>query len=211
MATKAIHLELVTGLTTEAYLAALRRFTARRGYCKDVYSDNGTNFVGAQRALAKEFQNAIQIASEHAAETLVNDGIKWRFIPPRSPHFGGLWEAAVKSGKNHLKPKLYEKLLSYEELTTILCRIEACLNSRLLSQLSSDPNDLNALIPGHFLSQSQTISHYTRDGTFWMEQFWNRWQEDYLSSRVFRGKWNIKKPNLKVGELVLIRDKNISP
>jgi len=78
-------------------------------------------------------------------------GVKWKFIPPRAPHFGGLWEKAVKSVKGHLRKILGNAMLTYEELYTVLVRIEACLNSRLITPLSSDPTDLKALIPGHFL------------------------------------------------------------
>lgn len=91
--TKAIHLELVSDLTTEAFLAALRRFFSRRGLSKSIYSDNGTTFQGAKSELARFFKNnSIDLISE-----LNNQFVDWNFIPPRAPHFGGLWEAGVKS------------------------------------------------------------------------------------------------------------------
>lgn len=222
MVTKAMHLELVTGLTTDAFLAAYRRFTARRGHCKEVYTDNGTNFVGAHRALALEYKLAIQEATEHAAQLLASDGIKWHFIPPRAPHFGGLWEAAVKSVKKHLKIVLTDKLLSFEEFSTILCRVEACVNSRPLSQLTSDPNDLEALTPGHFLigraitappETSTNISLHRRWNLIkqLQDDIWERWQNEYLANLLIRGKWNVQRPNLKIGELVLAKDENLPP
>ncbi|XP_015190534.1 PREDICTED: uncharacterized protein LOC107074033 [Polistes dominula] len=145
--TKAVHLELVSDLTTESFLACLRRFIARRGKGSDIYSDNATTFVGA----ANEIQT-------FAARQLTNDGIKWHFIPPRSPHFGGLWEAAVKSFKHHLVRIIGETLLTYEALLTYVLEIEAILNSRPLTPLSNDPNDLRALTPGHFLIGDSLIS-----------------------------------------------------
>jgi Family of unknown function (DUF5641) len=222
MVTKAIHLELVTGLTSEAFLAAFRRFTSRRGHCKHVYSDNGTNFVGAQKILAQEYEQAVKDATRYAAEALIETGTRWHFIPPRTPHFGGLWEAAVKSVKKHLKKVLADKLLSYEEFSTLLCRIEACLNSRPLSALTSDPNDLEALTPGHFLigraitappvPAANIIPHKRWDLLKDMSNnIWDRWQTDYLGNLVIRGKWNVQKPNLKVGELIMVRDKTLSP
>jgi hypothetical protein len=153
MVTKAMHLELVSNLTTDAFLAALKRFTARRGRCSNIFSDNGTNFVGADRALQKEYKSAIKNATQYAAELIANDGIRWHFIPPSAPHFGGLWEAGVKSVKRHLMEVIGSHTLSFEEFSTFLCHAEACLNSRPLVQLSSDPNDYEALTPGHFLTE----------------------------------------------------------
>jgi Family of unknown function (DUF5641) len=222
MVTRAIHLELVTGLTSEAFLAASRRFTSRRGHCKHVYSDNGTNFVGAQKILTQEYEQAVKDAIRYAGEALIETGTRWHFIPPRTPHFGGLWEAAVKSVKKHLRKELADKLLSYEEFSTLICRIEACLNSRPLSALTSDPNDLEALTPGHFLigrvitappvPAANIIPHKRWDLLKDMSnKIWNRCQTDYLGNLVIRGKWNVQKSNLKVGELIMVRDKTLSP
>ena len=103
LSTKAIHLELVSDLTAAAFLAAFKRFTSRRGMPSNVYSDNGTNFVGARNELSKELQLAIQQASKNVADQAANNGINWHFIPPGSPHFGGIWEAGVKSAKRAFK------------------------------------------------------------------------------------------------------------
>ncbi|XP_018375980.1 PREDICTED: uncharacterized protein LOC108769465 [Trachymyrmex cornetzi] len=100
-ATKAVHLEMVTDLTTEAFLAALQRFTARRGLCAQIHSDNGTNFVGAAREL-KELYEFLMKQGTKIETNLAEQRIQWKFIPSRSPHFGGLWEAAVKLSKRHL-------------------------------------------------------------------------------------------------------------
>ncbi|XP_055837741.1 uncharacterized protein LOC129906121 [Episyrphus balteatus] len=88
---------------------------------------------------------------EQIAEILPNHGTNWHFIPPASPHFGGLWEAGVKSVKYHLKRVVGTERLTFEELTTLLAQIEAHLNSRLLCPLSDSLDDLNALTPAHFL------------------------------------------------------------
>jgi transposase InsO family protein len=97
---KAVHTEVATSLTTEAFLAALRHFIARRGKPSTIYSDNGTNFQGAANQL-HEIYNMLQSSSEMARvrDFLANEGCDWKFIPPHGPHFGGLWEAAVKSIK----------------------------------------------------------------------------------------------------------------
>ena len=81
---------------------------------------------------------------------LTHNGIKWNFIPPRSPHFGGLWKSHVKLAKYYVKRILGNAVLTFEELTTVFTQIWACLNSRPLSPLSNDVNDLTPLTPEHF-------------------------------------------------------------
>lgn len=109
--TKAIQLELVSELTINAFLAALRRFMARRGKCSNIFSDNATNFTGANRELLELRQLVLSEDHQEKVERmLVEDGISWHFIPPRSPHFGGLWEAGIKSVNNHSKRLLGQTL-----------------------------------------------------------------------------------------------------
>ncbi len=120
-ATKATHLELVSDLTAEAFLAALSRFTARRGVPDTILSDNGTNFVGAKNELA-ELQSMLrsqqtQDALHHFTSTC---SIKWKFSPSRSPHFGGMWEAGVKAMKLLLRKFIGQHKLTFEEMVTVL-------------------------------------------------------------------------------------------
>ena len=135
LCTRAVHLELVSDCSTEAFLAALRRFTSRRGLSVIIQSDQGTNFVGAARELREML---VHLNNDHEAirSTLLKDGIEWRFNPPAAPHFGGLWEAAVKSTKYHLRRVVGDQHLTFEEMTTLLTQIEACLNSRPLQAIS---------------------------------------------------------------------------
>ena len=102
--TKAVHIEVVRSLTTEAFLAALRRFVARRGRPRVIYSDNRTNFQGASNQL-QEVYDMLQCPTQmtRVQDFLTTEGCDWKFIPPHAPHFGGLWEAAVKSVKYHLR------------------------------------------------------------------------------------------------------------
>ncbi|XP_077259718.1 uncharacterized protein LOC143896040 [Temnothorax americanus] len=101
LCTKAVHLEAASDLTTDAFLAALRRFTAWQGLCAAIYSDRGTNFVGADKEL-RSFLRAAIMEDSYWKDSLASEGIAWRFNPPAAPHMGGLWEAAVKSVKHHL-------------------------------------------------------------------------------------------------------------
>ena len=117
----------------------LRRFIERRRKPKTVYSDNGTNFQGASNEL-HEICNMLQSSQmARVQDFLTSDGRDWKFIPPHGPHFGGLWEAAVKSMKYHLRWTLGSQITTYEELRTLLAETEACLNSRTLCALSDDP------------------------------------------------------------------------
>ncbi|XP_076298334.1 uncharacterized protein LOC143217680 [Lasioglossum baleicum] len=146
----AVHLELATDYSTAGSLAAYKRFTGRRGICATLTSDCGTNFVGADSELRRLFDSSSRELAD-LANLLANDGTKWSFNPPAAPHFGGKWEAAVKSVKFHLKRIIGETSLTYEEFSTLLVQIEAVLNSRPICPLSDDPADLEALTPGHFI------------------------------------------------------------
>ena len=99
--TKAVHIELARDLSTDAFLNCLRRFVSRRGKCQHIYSDNGTNFVGARNRL-NELSRLLQNRDfqRNVTDFLAKDQISWHLIPPYAPHFGGLWESAVKSAKN---------------------------------------------------------------------------------------------------------------
>lgn len=226
MTTKAIHIEVVSDLTSQAFLATLKRFISRRGNPTSIFSDNGSNFLGARNKLKKLydfFQNEPNIDSLN--NYLSSLKIQWKLIPPRSPHWGGLWESAVKSTKYHLVRIVGSSNLTFEELSTVFCQIEAILNSRPISALSSDPTDLECLTPGHFLIGTSLSAFPERDIvdkrdnqlSFWQrcskmqQQFWNRWSKDYLNRLQNRPKWLKSRENLKVGELVLLKEDHVPP
>ncbi|KMQ86874.1 hypothetical protein RF55_14027 [Lasius niger] len=149
---KAVHIETVSDLTPSSFLAAFRRFTSQRGHCQLLLSNNGTNFRGAAKELRSMFRAASTFYQECIA-SLANDGTDSTYIPPGAPHFGGIWEAGVKSVKFHLRRVIGEHKLTFEEITTLLAQIEACLNSRPLYALSNSPTDLTALTPGQSINR----------------------------------------------------------
>ena len=102
-----------------------------------IYSDNGTNFVGANKKLDADFKAAIK-NNESVIPILASQKIQWNFIPPAAPHFGGIWEAGVKSVKYHLKRVIGDTKLTFEEMTTLLNQLEAVLNSRPLIGITSE-------------------------------------------------------------------------
>ena len=123
-ASKAVHLKLVSDLSTAACVAAIRRFVSRRGCPKNLYSDNGKNFVCWEKEIA-ELQKILR--NEHCDSLQAEAAglnIQWFFIPPRAPHFDGLWETAIKCAKIHLRKVMGNKILSFEEVCTLLCQIE---------------------------------------------------------------------------------------
>ncbi|CAH2109138.1 unnamed protein product [Euphydryas editha] len=222
--TKAIHLEVVSDLTSSAFIAAFKRFTARRGHCKDMWSDCGTNFIGASRELDVVFKNAKSHVVSEISELLANDQTNWHFIPPHSPHFGGLWESGVKSVKTHLKRVIGQTSLTFEEFYTLLTQIESCVNSRPLTLINSSLDE-PPLTPGHFLIgepplivpdeplENVKLSPLQR----WrmlqqmMQHFWHRWQDEYLVSLQNRSKWNRDCPDIKIGTIVLVKDDRLPP
>ncbi|XP_044316729.1 uncharacterized protein LOC123037932 [Drosophila rhopaloa] len=173
LATKAVHLEAVTGLTTEHFLLALDRFTGRRGMVQHLYSDNGTNFVGANNVMKTVYGQLQADYEKLIAPKLASQRTTWHFNPPLSPNFGGLWEANVKSVKHHLKRVIADRRLTYEELSTVLVSIEACLNSRPLCPLTADPDDLEVLTPAHFLIGDSMLAppEYQPPSRSFAEQF----------------------------------------
>ncbi len=136
--TRAVHLEVVSDLTTEAFLACLKRFVSRRGLPSEIYTDNGSNFKGASNHLSDLYQFLQKDATQNQiSASMLSQRIKWTFSPERAPHFGGLWEAAVKSAKYHLKRVIGAQKLDYEEFSTVLCQVESCMNSRPLLPIDS--------------------------------------------------------------------------
>lgn len=224
-ATKAIHLEATSDLSTQSFLAAFSRFIGRRGCPSCMYSDNGTNFVGAAEILKKDKLNFLKTLQNSVIHQNMQYNLAWKFIPPGAPHMGGLWEAGVKSFKTHLRKSVPKMNFTFEEFCTILIRIEACLNSRPLSPASEDPNDLSPLTPGHFLIGTPILAPPEPDlsdsdinfANRWKrlkiisQNFCQRWKLEYLRELHRRTKWKYQKDNLKQGDLIVIKDDRLPP
>ncbi|XP_011858413.1 PREDICTED: uncharacterized protein LOC105555972, partial [Vollenhovia emeryi] len=187
-----------------------------------------SNYGGADRSL-QELKNLFE--TQRHQTTLHNacseEGITWHTIAPNSPHFGGLWEAAVKAAKHHLKRALGSMSFTTEELNTVVIQAEACLNSGPITPMSTDPADLEALTPGHFLVGAPLNALPEPDLTDinlnlnrlsrWqrlqqqLQLFWRRWSTEYLSELHSRAKWNRKRDNINVGTMVLLKDEQLPP
>ncbi len=206
-------------------MAAFRRFTATRGCPIEVFSDNGTYFTGAKRLL-EEIYLCLQkkTAKERLDGFFVNQRNGWTRSPGRAPHFGGLWEAAVKVMKTHLYKVIGHHRLTQDELLTILADIEATMNSRPLVPVDSSAIDgVSVLTPGHFLigrplqalpekkSTDASLTPLRR----WnlcqrlLAEFWERWSKEYLQILQRIRKWLRPQQNVRVGDIVLLKDQEL--
>ncbi|XP_004522742.1 uncharacterized protein LOC101453309 [Ceratitis capitata] len=176
-ATNAIHLEATSDLSTSTFIAALNRFVARLGCPRNIYSENGTNFVGANKMIKQDFENFVKSASHLAIQSFAHQELSWYFIPPGAPHMGGIWEAGVKSFKTHFRKVSESMRFTMEEFSTLLAKIEACLNSRPISPLSDDPDTLEPLTPGHFLVGSPLLAKAEPETVGNPISIVNRWQK----------------------------------
>ncbi|XP_073967443.1 uncharacterized protein [Choristoneura fumiferana] len=212
---RAIHLEVVQSLSADAAIMALRRFVARRGTPTEIWSDNGTAFVGANRELWTLYASA---TSNYAA----NEKINWRFLPPSAPFMGGAWERLVRNVRTALRVTLTERTPSDEVLRTLLAEAEALVNARPLTHVSSDSTSEEALTPAHFLlgsssgrpipatmTEADLLSRSSwRRAMRLTDHFWRRWVREYLPTLVPRSS-NGEAPSIAVGDLVLIADGNL--
>lgn len=217
LAVRAVHIEVASSLDTDSFINALRRFIARRGQIKELRSDNGTNFVGAEREpkRAMDEWNLGQIT-----DALSYKGIKWTFNPPTGSHHGGTWERLIRSIRKILNSTLRTQNLDEEGLHTVLCEVESILNSRPLTKESTDSNDLEALTPNHLLllkskpSLPPGLFHkedsYARrrwkQVQYISDLFWKRWTKEYLPQLQERQKWTKIKRNFVPGDIVIIVD-----
>lgn len=214
---RAVHLEMAASLDTDSFIHALRRFIARRGQVKILRSDNGTNFVGAERELKRSIEewNVSKIEDQ-----LHQQGIQWIFNPPTGSHHGGVWERLIKSVKKILNATLKLQTLDEEGLHTLLCEAEAIINSRPITKASSDPKDLEVLTPNHLLllktkpslspglfdKQDLYARRRWKQIQYMSEIFWKRWTREYLPLLQERQKWTRPSRNFAVGDIVLIVD-----
>jgi len=148
LTTRAVHLEVATSMDTDAFINVLRRFICRRGQPEIIRSDNGSNFVGAERELSKIVSSMNQGL---ITEYLRQKEITWLFNPPTASHMGGVWERMIRSVRKVLMGLIRGQTLTDEILRTVMCEVESTINSRPMTLVSGDPNDLEPLTPNHLL------------------------------------------------------------
>lgn len=215
---KCVHLEAVSDMSKDAFILAFHRFCSRKGKPREMFCDNGRNFVAAAKDLGDE---SIAALSEFAT----SQHIKFTFSPAYAPNFNGLVEAGIKSAKYFIKRVIGLNHFNFEELSTLFAQIEAILNSRPLCPLSSSPDDLSALTPGHYLigraltappssnleeANPNRLNRYQR-----LEQvrqhFWRRWQSEYVANLQQRSKWRFRCRDLQPGDMVVLKEDGLAP
>lgn len=217
MASRAVHLEVAHSMTTDSCINAIRRFICRRGQVRQMRSDNGTNFIGAER----ELREAIAaIDHHHIHKVLLPKEIDWIFNPPAASHHGGVWERLIRMVRKVLFSVLQQQTLDDESLHTILCEVEAILNGRPITRVSNDANDLEALTPNHILllkGRPVIAPGEFQDGDLYIRKrwrqvqyladlFWKRWTREYLPLLQERQKWTKPRRSFVVGDIVVVID-----
>ena len=215
LVTRAVHLEVAHSLDSNSFLMALHRFMARRGKPQKIFSDNGSNFVAAERELAEEIQ---AINSKKLRDELVLEAVEWQFNPPHAAHMGGVWERLVRSVKKLLRHLVGERLLNDEELVSFLCEAEKILNDRPLTRMGSDPRDATPLTPNHLLllkandCTPNTEGNHVRRRWQTIQEiancFYKRFTSEYIPQLQQRTKWTTVKENLQVNDVVLVADED---
>ncbi|WP_253302435.1 hypothetical protein [Wolbachia endosymbiont of Psylliodes chrysocephala] len=217
---RAIHLELANSLTTDSAIMAIQRMSARRGYPTQLFSDNGTNFRGAD----KELQAALkEFDQQKFNDKLSIHGIQWNFNPATASHMGGVWERLIRTVKTALKTVLKEEVPNEEVLQTLFLEVENIVNSRPLTEINVDSQEEEALTPNHFLlgphynqTEGNVLKNLPTDGSHLKKQwkivqnlsnkFWTRWIMEYLPTLYTRSKWNEDQEKIKIDDVVIIVD-----
>jgi len=205
-------------LSTDEFMAALRRFCARRGTLTEIFSDNGSNFISVHNEL-QQVDNLLRSSRTSISHFACTANITWHHIPPCSPHMGGAWEAAVKQMKILMRKIICPHILKVEELSSLLIEIEAIMNSRLMVPLDSTDPDSLVLTPGHFLIGRPLLAPPTTEASQsnistlrrWQlvqrltQDIWRQWQSHYLITLQGRQKWKSTGHKFKVGEVVFVK------
>ncbi|XP_054597204.2 uncharacterized protein [Nothobranchius furzeri] len=216
MTMRAVHLELLSSLDTDAFLMALRRFISRRGTPAELWLDQGTNFRGGERELKEAFSNMADDLRQHLAKRQ----IKFLFNPPGSPHFGGVWEREIRSVKSALRVCVSSQPIHEEVLLTVLLEVESILNSTPLGYVSTDIADVDPVTPNSLLMgrpdgslpqvvypKSENLSRRRwQHSQNLADQFWVRFIKEYLPNLQTRLKWQSSSPELLKETVVMLVD-----
>ena len=227
---RAVHLEIVSDMSTETFIRCLKRFVARRGMPRKFVSDNGKTFKAGAMFLKSVFQD------EEVVDHLAGVGVEWVFNIERAPWWGGVFERMVRSTKRCLKKMIGQAKLSLDELHTMIVEIESIINSRPLSYVSS--SDLEEpLTPSHLLLGRRILNlpdnlgylpdsadeEFTVDSSHLrrrvrhlsntLNHFWRRWRDEYLVElrEAHRQSNHNRLPHSSIasGDVVVVHDENL--
>lgn len=213
--TRAIQLELVKRMSSEAFIQAFRRFVARRGLCTTIYSDNARAFKKSE----KEMNKILKMKDERVQQYTSNLKIKWKFIVELAPWWGGFYERLIRSFKTSMAKTIGARLLDEEELRTVVVEAEGVLNNRPLTYVYDDPNEPQPITPADVIGGRQAMNKQEENRlgeysllNYWsarkraMITWWTRWKKEYLrelkcASRKIEGHTSIQQGDvLLLGE-----------
>lgn len=224
LSTRAVHIEVIASMTSSSFINALRRFFAIRGPAKQLRSDCGTNFVGTSKELKLDHPHPGEASVE---DYLLNQRCQWVFNPhPPLISHGWVWERLIGIARRMLDSMLLQAgnpKLTHEVLTTLMAEVSAILNARPLVPVSCDSEaplilTLSTLLtqkigvpevpPGDF-TKGDMFQHQWKRVQVLADIFWARWRKEYLSTLQSRQKWFHNWPNLKEGDVVLMKDNQL--
>ncbi|CAB4026549.1 PREDICTED: uncharacterized protein LOC102803299 [Paramuricea clavata] len=195
------------------------RFVSRRGPPTKAFSDNGTNFKGAETEIKEALTKLNQ---DRISRSLRSCDIEWNFNPPAASHAGGVWERMIRSIRKILRSLMTDQLVNDETLATILAEVEKILNNRPFNRLSDDPNDVEPLTPNKLLllrpnpcyqpvefGETTLYNKKWKQAQYLASIFWKRWIKDYLPTLQERQKWLRPRRNVVPGDLVLVVQENV--
>ncbi len=209
---RAVHIEMLFHLDANSFLMALTRFCARRNRPDKIVSDNGRNFVRGDGELTELWD----LLKDNPELRKKYPKIEWKFNTPHCPHAGGLFERFIRSAKTSFYKIVGPSELNDEELQTTFNVVEGILNSRPISILSDDPNDLPPLTPAHFLGigkpfqalapvpSSMSLSSRWHHLERLMDMYWSRFIKECLSKLQKLPKWVKTRENPEVGDVVIV-------
>ncbi|XP_054607429.2 uncharacterized protein [Nothobranchius furzeri] len=217
MCCRAVHIEMLDDLSSDAFINALRVFIAIRGNVRQLRCDQGTNFVGAKREFMDSMKNwDHEQVKEYGCEFVMNS--------PSSSHMGGIWERQIRTVRSVLTAILDQsaKRLDTASLRTFLYEVMAIINSRpLTTEHLNDPTSLEPLTPNHillmksniilpppgqFVSQDLYLHKRWRQVQFLANEFWTRWRREYLLNLQQRQIWHGDKKNIEVNDIVILQE-----
>ncbi|XP_051939800.1 uncharacterized protein LOC127612976 [Hippocampus zosterae] len=224
LCSRAVHIEMLEDMTTDAFINALRCFVAIRGAVRHIRSDQGTNFVGARNEMAKALK---ELNQERLASYLADKQCDFQMNTPHSSHTGGVWERQIRTVRSVLSTVLAQSAgrLNDSSLRTFFYEAMSIVNNRPLTVDNiSDPTSLEPLTPNHLITMKSSLplpppgkfiqedlyaKKRWRTIQYLSEQFWHRWRKEYLANLTLRQRWLTPRRNMVVGDVVIIKEDDV--
>lgn len=225
MASRAVHADLVDDQSSESFLQAYSRFTALRGHPKKLWSDRGSNFVGARPALRELHRHLACLQKASVENMAARNGTEWQwdFHPADAPHRNGAAEAAVKLIKRALHSLCgTTSCYTWGEFQTLLYSAANLTNDRPIDAKAQEQEDAveyltpNSLILGR-TGQGGDMYGIDVETHPWrrlravqagVDKFWSKWSELAGPNLFIRHKWHRAERSVEVGDMVWLADQN---